>query len=69
MGQKWKKPDPEKTYYSIQEAAEILSVHPNTIRNRIKDGSLPAGRVGYQWRIAAEDLRAMLEPKNRRSKN
>lgn len=62
MGQKWKK---AKEYYSINEAAEILSVHPNTIRNWIRSGALPAGRAGYQWRIAEEDLRAIVEPKNR----
>lgn len=31
---------------SVKEAAQILGVHPNTIRNRIDDGSIPFKRVG-----------------------
>lgn len=52
-------------FYSIAEAAQLLSVHPNTIKNWIRNGTLPAGKAGRQWRIAAHDLRALVEPKNR----
>ena len=55
----------EKPYYSIYEAAEILGVHHNTIRNRIKDGTLEAGRVGWEWRISRAALLAFVEPRNR----
>lgn len=55
----------EKPYYSIYEAAEILGVHHNTIRNRIKDGTLEAGRVGWEWRISRAALLAFVEPKNK----
>jgi len=55
----------EKPYYSIYEAAEILGVHHNTIRNRIKDGTLEAGRVGWEWRISMAALLAFVEPQNR----
>lgn len=51
-------------YLSIAEAAELLGVHPNTIRNHIKDGSLKAGRAGQQWRIRREALESFLAPKN-----
>ena len=55
----------EKPYYSIYEAAEILGVHHNTIRNRIKDGTLEAGRVGWEWRISRGALLAFVEPQNK----
>ena len=38
----------EKKYLSIAESAEYLGVHPNTIRNWIKLGTLQAGRVGLR---------------------
>ena len=41
----------EKLYYSIDETAQILEVHPNTIRKLIKAGKLPAEQLGRQWRI------------------
>ena len=54
----------EKPYYSIYEAAEILGVHHNTIRNRIKDGRLQAGRVGWDWRISKGALLDFMAPQN-----
>ena len=45
-----------KLYYSMDEAAEILSVHRNTIKNRIKAGELQAFLIGRQWRIPKEAL-------------
>lgn len=45
-----------KLYYSIEEAAEVLGVHHNTIRKRIKAGQMQAMQVGRQWRIPKEAL-------------
>ena len=62
-----------KTYYSIKEFAELLGVHPNTIRNSIKSGRISAFRIGsgpkssYRIpaneisRIALFDLKEMIE--------
>lgn len=41
---------------SVAEAAEILGVHRQRIHQRIRDGSLPAERVGRQWSIEEADL-------------
>jgi excisionase family DNA binding protein len=51
----------EKKYLSIAESAEYLGVHPNTIRNWIKLGTLKAGRVGLRTiRIQKSDLDQVL---------
>ncbi len=40
---------------SVQEAAEYLGLHPKTIRQRIKDGKLPARKIqgprGPEWHV------------------
>ena len=41
---------------SVVEAAESLGVHPQRIHQRIRDGSLPAMRIGSQWSIEEADL-------------
>jgi excisionase family DNA binding protein len=43
---------------TIKQAAESLSVHPNTIRNWIKTGKLKAIRFSSKTiRISADELR------------
>jgi excisionase family DNA binding protein len=37
--------------FSPQELATILGIAPDTIRDRIRDKSIPARRVGHLWRI------------------
>ena len=53
-----------KPYYSIDEVAELLEVHPNTIRNHIKAGILTAGKAGRQWRISRDDFITYLKARN-----
>jgi excisionase family DNA binding protein len=50
-------------YYTIDAAAAWLGVHPNTIRNLILRGELPAVRIGPRIvRINATDLYALFTP-------
>lgn len=42
---------------SVAEAAEVLGVHPQRIHQRIREGSLPAEKVGNQWAVEMNDLR------------
>lgn len=48
--------------YSIQEAAEITGLHPNTIRNHITSQRLRALRIGKLVRIDSADLLSLLTP-------
>ncbi|MFG1703082.1 helix-turn-helix domain-containing protein [Nonomuraea sp. M3C6] len=42
--------------YTVEQAAGILGLHVKTVRNYVRDGRLPAVRIGKQYRIAKEDL-------------
>ncbi|MFJ9470468.1 helix-turn-helix domain-containing protein [Streptomyces caniferus] len=44
--------------YSVEQVAERLGLHVRTIRTYVRDGRLPAVRIGKQYRIAHEDLEA-----------
>ena len=48
---------------SIQEAADLLGVHHQTVRKWIKAGHLRAGRVTPQsvWRIRRCDIEALIQ--------
>jgi len=47
--------------YSIEEVAEFLNLHVESIRRWIRSGDFPAIRLGKEYRIAAEDLSDWLE--------
>jgi excisionase family DNA binding protein len=44
--------------YSTEEIADILGLHVRTVRGYVRDGRLPATRIGKQYRIARDDLDA-----------
>ncbi|KAB8195360.1 helix-turn-helix domain-containing protein [Nonomuraea phyllanthi] len=44
--------------YTVDEAAALLGLHVKTVRNYVRDGRLPAVRVGKRYRIAKDDLAA-----------
>jgi excisionase family DNA binding protein len=49
----------KKPLYSVQEVAELLSLHPRTVRNHIREGRLEATRIGRQYRVPAEVVAAL----------
>lgn len=56
------KPRPERVL-TIKETANWLLVHPGTIRRWIRDGSLPAFRIGKRnIGIRRQDALALLQP-------
>ena len=49
--------------FTIEQAAQILNCSETTVRNRTRDGSLKAVRVGPRMiRIRRDDLDAILQP-------
>jgi excisionase family DNA binding protein len=47
-----------KAMYSTEEVANVLGLHVRTVRGYVRDGRLPAVRIGKQYRIARDDLNA-----------
>lgn len=45
-------------YFSVGEVAERLGLHVRTVRGYVRDGKLPAVRIGKQYRITEHALRA-----------
>ncbi|MFB4277923.1 MULTISPECIES: helix-turn-helix domain-containing protein [unclassified Nonomuraea] len=44
--------------YTVEQVATLLGLHVKTVRNYVRDGRLPAVRIGKRYRIAKEDLAA-----------
>jgi excisionase family DNA binding protein len=42
--------------HSVDDVAQKLGLHVRTVRGYVRDGRLPAVRIGKQYRIAPEDL-------------
>jgi len=46
----------QKNVLAGRELAEHLSVHPSTIYRMLKDGTIPAFRLGSDWRFNLESI-------------
>ena len=54
----------EETYYTVKQIAERLHVHPETVRQWIRSGSLRGFLMGGTksgFRVTATDLNAFIE--------
>ena len=45
--------------YTVEQAAEKLTVSPQTIRAWLRNGTLPGHKVGHFWRITDDDIKEM----------
>lgn len=53
----------KKTYYSISEAAKLLELHPDTVRDMCIDGRIKAKQIGGKhgrWRINVRVIEEIL---------
>lgn len=46
----------EEVYYTPEEVAQLLKVHPLTVYRMIKDGRLKAHKIGRSLRISRQDI-------------
>ena len=47
--------------YTVEQAAEKLTVSPGTIREWLRNGTLPGHKAGRSWRITDKDIEEMFE--------
>ena len=53
-------PAEHKTFLTPQEVSDLLRVSVYTVRRWIKEGDLPAYKVGRGWRISESDIDSWL---------
>jgi len=41
---------------TLTEAAELLKIHPQTLRNKVIDGEICGAKIGRAWVFLEEDL-------------
>ena len=46
---------------TLREAAEVLRLHPRTVREYVKRGEIKGRIIGKQWRFMRADLDAFFE--------
>ncbi len=57
----------EKThFFSLDQVAERLGLHVRTVRAQVRAGRLKAIRIGKQYRVAREELEAIVGASNTR---
>lgn len=50
-----------KKVLTIKDVAEYLSVHPMTIYKYVKEGRIPAFKIGVNWRIREDSIQKWIE--------
>lgn len=48
-------------YFSVNEVAEKFGVNPKTVFRHVREGKIPAFKIGGQWRIAKSQLDKYIE--------
>lgn len=48
-------------YYSVEQIAEMIDLHPKTIQRYLREGRLKAQKIGKSWRVAGHDLSVFVE--------
>ena len=56
-----------QAFLTTEEVLAYLKITPRTIYRLIRNGELPAVRIGRQWRFRRNDLDAWLERQRARS--
>jgi excisionase family DNA binding protein len=56
----------ESRFYSLEAVAERLGLHVRTVRAYVRTGRLKAIRIGKQYRVAREELEAIVGTSNTR---
>jgi excisionase family DNA binding protein len=53
---------PEKLL-TVEEVAELLGVHPQTVYELVRSGTLAARKIGRVWRVRPSDVTTFQAPR------
>jgi len=56
-------------YYTVEQIAEMIGMHPKTIQRYIREGRLRAQKIGKAWRVTGHDLSTFIEGTDGVAKN
>jgi excisionase family DNA binding protein len=59
----------KKAVMTLKEAAEYLNVHCDTLRRRAKNGTIPAFKIGTDWRFNQSSLENWIKEMEEAHKN
>ena len=48
-------------YYSVEQIAKLLALHTKTVQRYIREGKLPARKIGKYWRVSGHALSLFVE--------
>lgn len=48
-------------YFTVDQIADMLKIHPKTVQRYIREGKLKANKVGKSWRVSGHDLSIFTE--------
>lgn len=48
-------------YYTVEQIAAMIDLHPKTIQRYIREGRLKAQKLGKAWRVSGHDLSTFIE--------
>ena len=51
----------QERYFTVEQIAGLLQMHPKTVQRYIREGKLRAVKVGKGWRISGHDLSVFTE--------
>lgn len=51
----------EEAFYTVEQVANLLQMHPKTIQRYIREGKLSAVKFGKGWRVSGHDLSVFTE--------
>ena len=59
----------QELYYTVEQIAQMLQMHPKTVQRYIREGKLRAVKVGKGWRISGHDLSVFTEDRSAQSES
>ena len=56
-----------KQVMTVKDVADYLDVHPMTIYKYVKDGRIPAFKIGDSWRIRRDSIQKWIKDSEKRN--